>query len=196
LTQKRFDEADKEMAFCRELLPIDVNLCVDAVRLLDQLGRKDQANQLFDEVYGAWRKIAQSYPRYAIAHHHLAWLAARCGRKQAEAASHAERAVQLAPSQTVYQDTMAELYFQRGQRTQAEKVARAVLLQQPHRPYYQAQLLRIRAGDTSAPLPFDPDLYYRGRTLLLQFDWDAEGSIIMGSVSVRSSPDDASALWD
>jgi tetratricopeptide (TPR) repeat protein len=195
LSQKRFDEADKELALCREFLPADVNLCVDVVPLLDRLGRRKQADQLFQQVYDTWEKIAKDYPRYAVAHHHLGWLAARCGRKHAEAMRHAELAVKLDLSQMTYRDTLAQLYFQAGDKAKAEDIARTLARQETYRPYHQAQLTRIQAGDPRAPLPYDPVLHYRGRTLLLQYESTAEGSIIMGT-GFWQSPSEGPSLWD
>jgi len=103
-----FERADREIDLTLAAMPAALQLAVDLVPLLDQAGRQPQADRLFARVSGALSDQLQHYPHSAMLHHEVASLSARCHRRLEEAFRHAQRAVELEPNNTAYQDTLAE----------------------------------------------------------------------------------------
>jgi tetratricopeptide (TPR) repeat protein len=60
-----------------------------------------------------------------------AWLCTRTQRKLDEALALAEKAVVLAPDEAAYQDTLAEVHFQRGDRQAAVAAAKKCVAMVP-----------------------------------------------------------------
>ena len=52
-----------------------------------------------------------------------------------------------------YQDTLGEVYFQRGDKDKALAAARRSAELEPKSDYYKKQIKRIEAGDPKADLP-------------------------------------------
>jgi len=91
----------------------------------------------------------QAHPDCALLHNNLAWTAARCGRRLDEAQQHAQRAVELDPDNASYVDTLAEVYFQRGDRESALRHSRRAAELRPGDETLQRQLKRFERD----PLP-------------------------------------------
>jgi Flp pilus assembly protein TadD len=147
------DEALKEVALCETILPADVDLPCGAVPVLDRLGRKKEADELFARCKGLHEKLVREYPKSAREHNALAWLSACCRRELDQGLEHARQAVALAPDAAGYHDTLGEVYFQRGDKEKAVAEARKSIELAPKVDYYRRQLKRIEAGDPKAELP-------------------------------------------
>ena len=63
------------------------------------------------------------------------------------------KAVELAPDNAGYLDTLAEIHFQRGDKDKAVALQKRVVELDPKRSYYRKQLRRLEAGDPSAERP-------------------------------------------
>ncbi len=151
----RADEALREVRACLELVPGHAELPIRLVPLLEKCGRKKEADELFGRVYEEHLRHCRDYPRSAALHNALAWLAANCRKNLGAALEHARKAVELEPENAGYLDTLAEVYFQRGNNDEAIKTMKKCLELSPTRTYYRKQLRRFEAGDASAELP-DP----------------------------------------
>ncbi len=134
-------------------LPEDKAFVPDIVRAFEKAGKADEADRLFAEQFGLCQRACVETPNRADRHNRLAWLAARCGRRLDTALTHAKRAVALTPDNAQSLDTLSEVYFQRGEKSEAlEANGRAIKLA-PDRAYLLAQRKRIEAGDPKAELP-------------------------------------------
>jgi hypothetical protein len=153
LAAGRLDEARPEIETCLTLLPGDVELPIAAVPVLTGQGRKAEAEALYARVAAVHEKVCAGYPRCASSHNELAWLAARCRRDLDGAWAHARRAVELGPRETSYLDTLAEVYFQRGDRARAIGLMKKCLEMEPKKEFYRQQLRRFEAGDPAAEIP-------------------------------------------
>src|SRR5262249_34840848 len=102
-------------------------------------------------------KLCQDYPRCAWAHNSAAWLSACCRRNLDGALEHATKAVQLAPANAGHLDTLAEVYFQRGDKDKALAAQRKVVQMDPNKPYFRKQLKRSGAGAPAAGRPAEDD---------------------------------------
>jgi tetratricopeptide (TPR) repeat protein len=80
-----------------------------------------------------------------------------CNRDLEKALGHARKAVELAPTNAGHHDTLAEVYFQLGQKDKALTEAAKSVALAPRRSYFQKQLKRIEAGDPKAERPADVD---------------------------------------
>jgi hypothetical protein len=143
-------ETGPELRHCLGVLPADDNLPIALVPELANRGRRQEADELFAAAFAVHAKACADYPKSALAHNALAWLAARCRRNLDEALEHAKKAVALAPEEPGYADTLAEVYFQRGAKQDAIAWIKKSMELDPKREYFRKQLKRFEAGDPSA----------------------------------------------
>src|SRR5262245_3772521 len=153
----RIDEALKEADLCLAALPGNTDLQTLLVPDLEKRGLKQEAIALFVRGYEPHAKLCQDYPDSAWAHNSLAWLCASTRRDLDTALEHARKAVALEPTHPGYHDTLAETYFQRGDRDKAiDEINRSISLD-GKRLYFKKQLKRFEAGDPRAELPSPTD---------------------------------------
>jgi predicted Zn-dependent protease len=153
IAAERMEEAYKEIALCEALMPDDVELPCRLVPALDKLGRKKEADELFQRVFALHEKLCRDYPKSAREQNSAAWLSACCRRALDKGLEHAQQAVALAADAPGYQDTLGEIYFQRGDKEKALTAARRSAELEPKSDYYKRQIKRIEAGDPKAALP-------------------------------------------
>jgi predicted Zn-dependent protease len=153
----KLDEARGELALAQACLPGGVELPILLVPELERHGLKKEAADLFDRTLQVYEKLCQDYPRCAWAHNSAAWLSACCRRNLDGALTHATKAVELAPANAGHLDTLAEVYFQRGDKDKALAAQRKVVQMDPKKPYFRKQLKRIEAGDPAAERPSEDD---------------------------------------
>jgi tetratricopeptide (TPR) repeat protein len=129
-------------------LPLQVQLAIDLVPEFERHDRPDLADELFVKQAAAIEAVLADFPKHAGAHNDLAWLAAKCRRRLADALVHAHRAVELVPDYTTFLDTLAEVQYQLGDREQALDHGRRCLELEPRNTHFQRQLTRF---ETNAP---------------------------------------------
>ena len=145
----RFEAAEKHIRQALTALPGETDVSEELLPRLQQAGRNQQADELFQQVYGLYSEAVQAWPECALLHNNLAWAAARCGRHLDKAQQHAERAVGLAPDNASYLDTLAEVNFQRGDRESALRHSRRAMQLRPDDEVLRQQLKRFEHD----PLP-------------------------------------------
>jgi tetratricopeptide (TPR) repeat protein len=153
----KVEEALKEIAYCRAALPGDVDLAILVVPELERHGHKKEADELFAETAAVYAKISADYPKCAWAHNSIAWLSVCCGRDLDKALEHATKAVELNPESAGHHDTLAEIYFQLGEKDKALAEQKKAVELDPKRSYFAKQLKRIEAGDPKAERPSEQD---------------------------------------
>lgn len=149
----RFEEARKEVGRCLDLLPGDIDLAVQLVPELARHGRDQDADDLFEKVFAVHARLCADYPNSAWCHNNLAWLSARCRRRLDEGLEHSRKAVELTPKHAGNLDTLAEVYFQRGDKAKAVELMKQCIDLDPKHQYFRKQLKRFEAGDPKADVP-------------------------------------------
>jgi tetratricopeptide (TPR) repeat protein len=153
----KLEEAGKEIDTAVAVLPGNIELAILLVPVLEKTKHVKEADELFEKVFAPWEKVCKDYPQSAFAHNSLAWVAACCHRRLEEGLKHARRAVELAPDNAGYIDTLAEVYFQRGDQKQAVELSKKCVALDPRREYFRKQVERHEAGDRAAELPDEGD---------------------------------------
>jgi hypothetical protein len=141
------EEAIRELERARQALPGSVTLPVTLIPELEQAGRTDAADHLFEKVHAVLARTCQMFPDGALHRNNLAWMSAKCGRRLEEALNHAQAAVALKPDSAGHRDTLAEVHFARGDREEAIRQIQTCIAMQPDNPFFQKQLARFR-GET------------------------------------------------
>jgi tetratricopeptide (TPR) repeat protein len=121
------EQARGELEAAERSLPGDVRLIVEFVPKLDRAGQTEAADKMFEQSFAEHRRVCRDFPQSATYHNNAAWLAARSQRKLDEALTLVTKAIELAPSEAAYHDTLAEVHFQRGERDAAIAAARKAL---------------------------------------------------------------------
>ena len=142
-------EAEREIDRVLNAAPADTQVAEELVPLLERAGRRAQAEALFTRVHRVYQQGLLEYPQSGLLHNNLAWVSARCHRRLDDALKHAQQANELAPDNAAYVDTLAEAYFQLGDREQAIRWSRRALQLQPGDETLQKQLARFEHD----PLP-------------------------------------------
>jgi tetratricopeptide (TPR) repeat protein len=151
----QFDAAQRTIKIASELMPGNVELPLACVPAFQKEGRARDADALFDQCFAHLRQLCKEYPRSGEFNNNVAWLAASCRRQLDPALEHARKAVELAPQNAGFIDTLAEVHFQRGDRKRAlELIAQAIAID-PNYNYFRHQQQRFTAGDRAAPIPED-----------------------------------------
>lgn len=109
----------EELAQCQKLLPGDVGTAVDLIPALRKAGMGEIAETLFEQAISSHRPVIEQYPNSGEYLNNAAWVCARAQRELDEGLKFSLRAVELMPDQAAYQDTLAEVHFQRGEREAA-----------------------------------------------------------------------------
>ncbi len=153
----KFEQAQQQIDLALAASPGNVELPIALVPDLERCGHKKEAAALFDRCFAAYEKVCEDYPRCAWAHNSAAWMAACCRRHLDKALEHARKAVELAPTTAGYLDTLAEVYFQRGEKDKAVALQKRVVELDPKKVYFRKQLRRIESGDPSAERPAEDE---------------------------------------
>ena len=110
--------------------------------------------------------MCKEYPKSGWSHNNTAWLAVRCRRDLDAALEHARKGVELEPDNAGHLDTLAEVYFQRGDKDKAVELMKKCIDMQPRYEYFRRQLKRMQAGDRDTDVPPEPTPGSAQRTLV------------------------------
>jgi tetratricopeptide (TPR) repeat protein len=145
--------AVREAETAHALLPSHAALAVAIVPSLQSHGHPGEAADFYAKVAGVLDGLCEDYPKSAHFANERAWLAARCRRDLDRARELAEHAVTLSPKTAAYQETLAEVLFQKGEREAAVARLGQALELDPKNEYYLKQKARFTAGNPDAPVP-------------------------------------------
>ena len=126
LQKAKTAEAIDELHQAEALMPVNVELAIDCDALLRKQGAAAEADALYRRMAGRLQADCRDFERSAGCRNDLAWLAANLNRDLDMALANAQRAVELAPQSAGILDTLAEVEYRRGSRTEAMRLARRV----------------------------------------------------------------------
>ena len=131
----------KELA---RLMPDNTDIVVDAVPLLRERNRPDDARRLFESAYATAKSILSHSPDDPVQMTQVAWLCARCGERLDEAKRLVDGALARDGDNPGYLDTAAEVEFQLGHVEEAIRLETRALELRPADPFMTEQLNRFR----------------------------------------------------
>ena len=137
------------MKLCEQIAPGNIDLAEDMVPLLKAKGFAAEADALYERAYAIHAPLAQKFPESPSLRNNVAWLSAVSHQRLDEALVHAQKAVELSPSGPNYLDTLAEVYFQKGDRPKAVEYAKKVLELAPSNKLFAERLQHFE----NDPLP-------------------------------------------
>jgi tetratricopeptide (TPR) repeat protein len=141
------DEAAAELLRCEAILPGEISVAVELVPALDRAGMTAQAETLFTRGLAAHQQVLEHFPDSATYLNNTAWLCARSQRKLDEALTMAAKAVELAPSEPSYHDTLAEVHFQLGDRAAAVAAAQRAAELSPASKLFASRLKHFQQDE-------------------------------------------------
>ncbi|MBT8043631.1 MAG: hypothetical protein KJO79_01670, partial [Verrucomicrobiae bacterium] len=103
----------------RQLIPGDGSLADEFFPILRKENLGKTYDQWFEDSYRHVEAACKLYPKSHNSHNTAAWLASRAVRKLDAAYAHSQVALKIRPTQGAYLDTMAEVWFARGNRPKA-----------------------------------------------------------------------------
>ena len=116
----------RELRLCNLLYP-DIDVPILATPKLEALGRQADAEELINTVTASCEANLARFPESPVLHNQLAWMLVKCHRRLDVALEHSKKAVALHPRHYEYLDTLAEVYFHRGDRAASIDAARQAL---------------------------------------------------------------------
>jgi len=141
-------ETAKAVALVEDLAavaPGDTAWALDLIPLLMEAGERAAAEHFFQVLRANHLAVIEAFPKAAMHHNNLAWLAARTDRHLDEALALARRAVELAPQEAGYLDTLAEVHFRRGDVALAIELEKKCIEMDPEEGIFKEQLARFEA---------------------------------------------------
>jgi tetratricopeptide (TPR) repeat protein len=144
----RVEAALNETRIALDETPADADALIDIVNALDCTGHHKEANALYATQTAVYRKLIETYPKSGPLHNQLAWSQVMCHRELDDALKNGRRAVELEPFSTASRDTLAEVYFARGDAAAAAAQMQKCVELEPTVPRHRHQLARFRAAET------------------------------------------------
>jgi len=141
--------------------PTDVDTLIACYRLPDQGPEwKPEIRSLLQKAIEAYREKIREDPEDSTYYNHLAWLVGNTEGDLDEALQCAQKAIELAPDAGGYYDTLARVYFARGDLTNAVKYQTKAVQLEPHSlpirrqwEEFQKALRQRSTKESKAPLP-------------------------------------------
>lgn len=142
--QRKGDYANAIASFqkVQQLTPKDVRAGVLMGSVMEQAGRREDAKS-------AYRKVLETDPENAVAQNNLAYVLAETGGDLSEALTLATKALQRAPEQPNFADTLGWVYLKRNQPDSAAQVFNKLVRSYPKDPTfrYHHGLALLKKGD-------------------------------------------------
>jgi len=141
--------AIEELHKAEAVQPANIQVALDCDSELRKHGAAVEADELYRRMLERHEALCRDFPHSGTYHNDLAWLSANLDRDLDKALAHAQRAVELEPQSAGVLDTLAEVYFRRGDRAEAVRLTKRCLEMEPDGAHYKKQLARFE-GKTAA----------------------------------------------
>ena len=140
------DDAVAQITQLQKINSSDSSMLEDVYQLLVNAGSAKQAGELFQTTYATCKAVVDRFPDRAQHHNNLAWLLSRCARQLDEGLKHANTAVDSEPENGAFLDTLAEVYFQLGDRIKAVAISEKAVAILNDDAQVRRQLERFKNG--------------------------------------------------
>ena len=129
--KKNPEGAIKQLKQIHQSLLSDASLADQFFPCLRLVGLRDQHDLWFEETWQSMMKLRNRFPLDDNTRNSAAWLAARSLLRLDEAEKESIEALRLRPNQAAYLDTMAEIFFARGNREKAIEWSKKSIMAEP-----------------------------------------------------------------
>jgi len=153
LAAGKVDEAVAQAKAVIAESPASTDMVIAVVPKLEALGRKADADALYEASSNGFRKLLEEYPSCSWAAAQAAWLAAGCRRELDAALTDASSAFEREPHIRLHREVLAEVLFRRGKRAEAAELMRGLIRDARRNIVFRRQLDRYLNGDVTSPLP-------------------------------------------
>lgn len=143
IAQNDMPEAEKQSLALATLAPEEPAVALAAIPILKSTSHPEEAKQLFEKVYQGLRRDLAESPDDSRRLNNLAWICAVCHERLDDALVVAKHAAELDPNDANILDTLAEVHFQRGERTEAIESIRRAIEKNPENAYFKKQIKRF-----------------------------------------------------
>lgn len=166
LGMARVSEGDREGGLALldrafKMIEGDGMLADDFFPYLREAGLTEEHDRYFDIVYKHLEDSIKAYPNAHNTYNTAAWMASRSMRKIDDAHAKAAKAIEMRPHQAAYLDTMAEVWFAKGDRNKAVEWSVKAVAKSHHSGFTSEpdaveaglleQLDRFRSGEFPVP---------------------------------------------
>lgn len=149
ISKGRFKEAADVILKCDAFAPGDPGIGEKLLTELDEAGGSAEADRVFNQMSRFYFDILQRHPDSSLHHNNYAWLCACAKRRTKHMQRHAELAVALRPNTTSYLDTLAFVYYLKGEKGKAIKSIKKAIQLYPTKQHYRDQL-KLFEGSASS----------------------------------------------
>lgn len=130
---------------CHQGFSADASLADEFFPLLRKNRLMQQHDEWFEKSWQAMMDLAKRFPKDDNIRNSAAWLASRCIRRLDDAEEQSKIALELRPMQAAYLDTMAEIWFARGNRAKAVEWSRKAIVSDPTQEPLKEQYFRFQS---------------------------------------------------
>ncbi len=146
ISDGRIKDAERRLEELQKINPSDSSMLEDIYQLLVDSGNSEGADKLFQTTYLISKSTVNRFPDHGQHNNNHAWLLSRCAKKLDEALIHANKAVSIDPDNGAFLDTLAEVYFQLGNRSKAIEVSKKAVELLDGDKQVKRQLERFKTG--------------------------------------------------
>ncbi len=123
----------------------------DLVNAFGRSGHPVEGDAMRSEATGRFEELLKEFPQSALLENDLAWLMAHTGANLDQTLAHASRAAQLDPQSAAIADTLAEVYFRRGELQKAVDAMKKCIALAPNLAMEQKKLEEYQAALARQP---------------------------------------------
>ncbi len=138
-------KADRFLKSAYRLNPEQINTLIDAVPWVLEKFDRETLKEWFMIYYAPMQEHLRKYPEDSLIANNAAWLAVKCGFEIDRALELSLEVTKRYPTDT-YLDTLAEVYFAKGETDRAIEISLACQRLNPRDPHHHRQLSRFRAN--------------------------------------------------
>ena len=146
ISDGRIKDAERRLEELQKINPSDSSMLEDIYQLLVDSGNSEGADKLFQTTYLISKSTVNRFPDHGQHNNNHAWLLSRCAKKLDEALVHANKAVIIDPDNGAFLDTLAEVYFQLGNRSKAIEISKRAVELLDGDKQVKRQLKRFKTG--------------------------------------------------